>query len=71
MSCYIRHMKEFLHEIGVEPETKEERKEIDLAIRDIIGKNGDDKVIMKYGKKLKYGFSDDKKRMLLESTLKS
>ena len=43
MSCYIRYMKDFLNEIDIRPQTKEERKHIDLIIRDIIGKNSDDK----------------------------
>lgn len=34
MSCYIRHMNEFLSDIGIKPETKEERKEVDLMIRE-------------------------------------
>lgn len=43
MSCYIRHMKGFLNDLDIQPETKEERKEIDLAIREIIGKTPGDK----------------------------
>ena len=36
-------MKKFLKEIDIEPESKEEREHIDLTIREIIGKNSDDK----------------------------
>ena len=43
MSCYVRHMKGFLTDLGFETETKEERKEIDLAIREVIGKKSSDK----------------------------
>ncbi|MGZ7069087.1 MAG: hypothetical protein ACXVHT_12350 [Methanobacterium sp.] len=43
MSCYIRYMKNFLNGMNIEPQTKEERKHIDLTIREIIGKNSDDK----------------------------
>jgi hypothetical protein len=39
MSCYIRHMIDFLGDIDIVPKTKEERKEIDLAIREAIGKD--------------------------------
>ena len=43
MSCYIRHMKDFLSDIDIEPETKDERKEVDLRIRKAIGKKESDK----------------------------
>ncbi len=43
MSCYIRYMKGFLNDLDIQPETKEDRKEIDLTIREIIGKRSGDK----------------------------
>jgi hypothetical protein len=43
MSCYIRHMKAVLDEVGIEPINKEERKNVDLAIRKAIGKESKDK----------------------------
>ena len=43
MSCYIRYMKNVLKEIDIEPQTKKERKQIDLTIREIIGKKSEDK----------------------------
>jgi hypothetical protein len=42
MSCYIRHMKPIYEEANLNPQTKEERKEIDLAIRQIVGKTPED-----------------------------
>lgn len=39
MSCYLRHMKPVLGELGIEPKTKEERKRIDLAVRAAVGKD--------------------------------
>jgi hypothetical protein len=42
MSCYIRHMKPIYEEATLNPQTKEERKEIDLAIRQIVGKTSED-----------------------------
>ncbi len=62
-------MKDFLHELGIEPETKEERKEIDLAIREAVEKKSDDKC-NEVWKEVKIWLSDDKKRMLLQSKLK-
>lgn len=62
-------MKDFLHELGIEPETKEERKEIDLAIREAVEKKRDDKC-NEVWKEVKIWLSDDKKRMLLQSKLK-
>jgi len=43
MSCYIRHMKEFLGEIGINSGSKEERKEVDLAVRRAIGRDASDR----------------------------
>lgn len=41
MSCYLRHLKKVINQAGVEPAGKEERKFLDLAIRDIVGASGD------------------------------
>lgn len=57
MSCYIRYMKNVLNEMNIEPQTKEDRKHIDLTIREIIGKKGGINVV-KSGKKLKSGFKN-------------
>lgn len=40
MSCYIRHLGKVLDKAGVAPSTKEERKMVDLTIRDIMGISG-------------------------------
>ena len=45
MSCYIQHMNDFLGDIDIVPKTKEERKEIDLAIREAIGKDSLDQLM--------------------------
>lgn len=42
MSCYIRHMKPVYDAAGLNPQTREERKELDLAIRQIVGKTPED-----------------------------
>ena len=36
MTCYLRHMKPIFNKIGLEV-TKENKKEIDKAIHDIVG----------------------------------
>ena len=43
MSCYIKHMKDFLNDLEIPLETKQERKNADLAIRKVIGKTKNDK----------------------------
>lgn len=40
MSCYLRHMGKVLDKAGLAPGTKEERKLVDLAIRDAVGMTG-------------------------------
>ncbi len=62
MSCYIRYMKDTLKEIDIEPETKEERKHIDLTIRGIIGKKEDDKCNIVW-KEVKNWLQKPKRRM--------
>ncbi|MHB8156157.1 MAG: hypothetical protein ACYDEQ_01975 [Desulfocucumaceae bacterium] len=37
MSCYLRHMKGVMSRAGINPGSKEERKAVDLAIREIVG----------------------------------
>jgi hypothetical protein len=69
MSCYIRHMKSFLTELGLETETKEERKEIDLAIRKAIGKKSTDQCNMVW-KEVKVWLSDENKKSELKNKLK-
>ena len=46
MSCYIKHMKDFLNDLEIPLETKQERKNADLAIRKVIGKTKNDKCNM-------------------------
>ena len=41
MSCYLRHLKKIIALAGVEPSGKEERKSLDLAVREIVGASGD------------------------------
>jgi hypothetical protein len=67
MSCYLRHLKPVLGELGIEPKTKEERKQIDLAIRSIVGKSKTDKC-GEVWQEVKARLQDDvKKRSLLDA----
>jgi hypothetical protein len=43
MSCYLRHMKDIMEEADLHPQDREERKEVDLPIRKVIGKDQKDK----------------------------
>jgi hypothetical protein len=69
MSCYIRHMKDFLMDLDIEPENKEERKEVDLTIRKIIGKKSTDKCNDVWNE-VKIWLNDDAKKHELESNLR-
>lgn len=62
-------MKDFLSELNIELETKEERKEIDLTIRKIIGKKNTDKCNDVW-KEVKIWLNDDIKKHELESDLR-
>lgn len=74
MSCYIRYMKQFLNEIDINPETKEDRKEIDENIRGIIGKNSSDKCnevwCNEVWREVKVWLQDPDKKQELEEKLK-
>lgn len=37
MTCYLRHLKDVLDQAGVSPGDKTERRQVDQAIRDIVG----------------------------------
>ncbi|GAB4309615.1 MAG: hypothetical protein Kow0019_06810 [Methanobacteriaceae archaeon] len=69
MSCYIRYIKDFLSDIDIEPQNKEERKAVDLSIREAIGKKSSDKC-NEVWKEVKAVLQDDHKRKLLISDLR-
>ncbi|MGB9202170.1 hypothetical protein [Methanobacterium sp.] len=70
MSCYIRHMNDFLGDIDIVPNTKEERKEIDLAIREAIGKDSLDQCNVVW-KEVKIWLNDENKKTRLAIALKN
>lgn|GEM_PF-1488006 len=37
MSCYLRHLGGVMQKAGVTPATKEERRRVDRAVREIVG----------------------------------
>ena len=69
MSCYIRHMKSFLDESGINPESKDDRKDVDLAIRAVIGKKPEDKC-NEVWKDVKIWLHDEEKSKKLALELK-
>ena len=68
MSCYFRHMKDFLSDLGIGPQNKDERKALDLSIREAIGKKSTDKC-NEVWKEVKVVLQDDAKKRLLASQL--
>jgi hypothetical protein len=68
MSCYIRYMKDFLSDLDIEPQTKKERKEVDLAIRNAVGKKSTDKCNNVW-KEVKIWLNDNEKKHELELKL--
>ena len=62
-------MKNFLSDLDIKPETKEERKDIDLIIRKVIGKKSTDKCNNVW-KEVKVWLDDDEKSHELASVLR-
>lgn len=69
MSCYLRHMKEVLEAADLHPEDKKERKDVDLAIRGVVGMNSEDQCNMVW-KEVKVWLQDEDKKKQLTAELK-
>lgn len=69
MSCYLRHLKPLLGELGIAPETREERKRVDLAIRAVVGKSADNPC-NEVWKEVKARLQDERKKHSLMVELK-
>jgi hypothetical protein len=69
MSCYIRHMKDVLDEADLHPEGRKERKEVDLAIRKVVGMKAEDKCNIVW-KEVKLWLQDEAKKKQLTDDLK-
>jgi hypothetical protein len=68
MSCYLRHMKDILEEADLHPQDRKDRKEVDLAIRKVIGKDQKDKCNLVW-KEVKIWLQDEEKKGKLVSEL--
>lgn len=69
MSCYLRYMKDVLNEADLHPEGRKERKEVDLAIRKVVGMEADDKCNVVW-KEVKLWIKDENKKKKLTAGLK-
>jgi len=69
MSCYLRHMKEVLEAADLHPEDKKERKEVDLAIRKVVGMKPEDRCNVVW-KEVKVWLQDEDKKNQLTAELK-
>ena len=70
MSCYLRHMKEVLDAADLHPENKKERKEVDLAIREVVGMKPEDRCNVVW-KEVKLWLQDENKKKELTTSLKA
>ncbi|MDO8870270.1 MAG: hypothetical protein Q7V10_05910 [Methanobacteriaceae archaeon] len=70
MSCYLRHMKKVLNEAGIDPKDKTERKEVDIAIRRVVGKTSEDKCNIVW-REVKKWINDEEKEKKLVKGLKN
>ncbi|PKL72855.1 MAG: hypothetical protein CVV29_06520 [Methanobacteriales archaeon HGW-Methanobacteriales-2] len=70
MSCYLRHMKEVLEAADLHPEDKKERKEVDLAIREVVGMKPEDRCNVVW-KEVKVWLQDEDKKNQLTAELKA
>jgi hypothetical protein len=68
MSCYLRHMKDILEEADLHPRNRKDRKEVDLAIRKVIGKEQKDNCNLVW-KEVKIWLQDEEKKEKLASEL--
>ncbi|MGO9386916.1 MAG: hypothetical protein ACLPWD_02595 [Methanobacterium sp.] len=69
MSCYIRNMEDFLNDLNIPLETKQDRKNADLSIRKVIGKTENDKCNMLW-LEVKNWLNDEEKKQKLAKELK-
>lgn len=69
MSCYLRHMKDVLEEADLHPQDRKERKKVDLAIRQVVGKSDKDRCNVVW-KEVKLWLADPEQKALLVDKLK-
>jgi hypothetical protein len=68
MSCYLRHLKPFLGELGIQPATKEDRRRVDMAVRSVVGKENGEKC-PEVWKEVKIWLQDEEKKQALVDAL--
>lgn len=68
MSCYLRHLKPILGELGITPATKEERRRVDMTIRAVVGMENGQKC-SEVWKEVKVWLQDAKKKQALVDAL--
>ena len=68
MSCYLRHLKPLLGELGIEPGNKEERKRVDQTVRAVVGKENEKKCAEVW-KEVKVWLQDSKKKRQMVDAL--
>ena len=69
MSCYLRRLKPFLSELGIEPATKVERKRVGQAVRAAVGKENEEKCPAAW-KEVKSWLRDTEKMQVLGCSAK-
>ncbi len=70
MSCYLRYMKDVISDADLHPEGRSERKQLDLAIRKVVGMEDDDTCNVVW-KEVKLWLQDEDKRKELIDKLKN
>lgn len=68
MSCYLRYMKDVLNDADLHPEGRKERKEVDMAIRKLVGMKAEDKCNVVW-KEVKLWIRDENKKKKLTEGL--
>jgi hypothetical protein len=68
MSCYLRYMKDVINDANLHPEGRKERKEVDMAIRQLVGMKAEDKCNVVW-KEVKLWIMDENKNKKLTEGL--
>ena len=69
MSCYLRYMKDVLNDADLHPEGRKERKEVDMAIRKVVGMKAEDKCNLVWKEVKVWIMDENKKKKLTEGLM--
>lgn len=69
MSCYLRYMKDVLNDADLHPEGRKERKEVDMAIRKVVGMKAEDKCNVVWKEVKVWIMDENKKKKLTEGLM--